>query len=315
MIEVRTADGIDLGALSRIPVDDGGKFADQVRDMLDEGTTRPEWVFMALAQGEPIARVGYSVDEPPANAPTEMYLFGLALDWDRPGARDAALEMLRQSLPSVARVGPPVDARVNREVHPDFEARRRLLEDAGLALFQEKEGYVWQAGGDPPRRSTRLAFRTLRDVGRDAFIQVLARGPAGTLDRNDRYYYELTGPTGWATVMMEFAGEGDDDTWKLAFDTDGEAVGYVMLSGFDEERTGTIAHIGVVPEKRGRGYVNDLVAEATHDAIARGFTALLSDADVLNAPMGAALERAGHRRGVRRWHIWHYRYPSPPGVA
>ena len=71
------------------------------------------------------------------------------------------------------------------------------------------------------------------------------------------------------------------------------------------------AHIGVVPEQRGRGYVNDLLAEATADAADRGFTSIISDTDVLNAPMIAAFERAGHREGVRPWHVWHYRYPPP----
>lgn len=311
MIEVRNVSLDELDAVSAVPVDDGGRFAEQVRSMLAEGTTKPEWLFVAVADGQRVARAAYYVDEPPSNAPMEMYLFGLSLDWARAGARDAALELLQRSLPSVAAVGPPVDARVNRETHPDFEARRSLLEEAGFGLFQEKESYVWRAGGPMPARSTRLTFKSLPEVGRDQFIHVMALGPAGTLDRNDRYYYELTGPVGWATVMMGFLGEGDDESWKVAFDPDGRPVGYVMLSAFDEERTATIAHIGVVPQMRGRGYIDDLLAEATHDAVARGRTSILSDADVLNVPMGAAFERAGHQAGVRPWHVWHYRFPQP----
>lgn len=311
MIEVRNARREDLDALSRVPVDDGGKFADQVRSMLEEGTTRLDWAYVALVDGEPVARVAFALDEPPANAPLEMYLFGLALDWNRHGARDAALTMLDEALPAVAAGRPPIDARVNPEVHPDYEPRRALLEEAGFRLFQEKAGYAWHAGEKLPARSSRLTFRTLREVGQDAFIEVLSLGPAGTLDRNDRYYYELTGPRGWATVMMGFCGPGDESTWKVGFDAQGGAAGYVMLSSFDEGQTATIAHIGVAPEQRGRGYVDDLLAEATHDAVARGFRAILSDADVLNAPMGAAFERAGHRRGVRPWHVWHYRYSGP----
>lgn len=311
MIEVRTVADGELDAVSRVPADDGGKFAGQVRAMLEEGTTKLDWCFVASADGEPVARVGFALDEPPANAPMELYLFGLGVDWGRPVSRDAALAMLRQALPVVSGVGPPVDARVNPEVHPDFEARRSLLEEAGFAIFQEKAGYLWSAGTPLPETSGRLTFRSLREVGRDRFIEVLSRGPADTLDRNDRYFYELTGPIGWATVMMGFLGPGDEDTWKLAFDGDREPVGYVMLSTFDEGSTGTIAHIGVVPEKRGRGYINVMLAETTADAVARGFTSLLSDADVLNEPMGAAFERAGHRRGARPWHVWHYRYPAP----
>ncbi|HUG48826.1 MAG TPA: GNAT family N-acetyltransferase [Candidatus Limnocylindria bacterium] len=239
-----------------------------------------------------------------------MYLFGLALDWQRPGARDAALAALRHALPLAAKFGPPIDARVNPEVHVDFEPRRALLEEAGLLLFQEKAGHYWQASTSPPRRSARLRFRSLREAGRDEFLTVLARGPAATLDRNDRYYYELTGPRGWAEVMMGYLQTGDEDLWKLGYDAEGgEAVGYFMLSPFDEQGAATINHIGVVPEQRGRGYVDDLLAEATAEAHRRGFNSILSDVDVLNLPMRAAMERAGHRSGVRPWHVWHYRFP------
>jgi ribosomal protein S18 acetylase RimI-like enzyme len=311
VIEVRTARIDELDAISRIATDDAGKFAGQVRSMLDEGTTKLDWCFLVAVDSLVVARVAFAFDEPPANAPLELYLFGLSLEWERLLARDAALAMLKQALPVLSAVGPPIDARVNREVHADFAKHRQLLEDAGFGLFQEKEGFFCEAGAVPVRRSRRLRFRSLSEVGRDEFISILARGPADTLDRNDRYFYELTGPVGWATVMMGFLGPGDEDTWKLAYDADGRPVGYMMLSAFDEHGTGTIAHVGVVPEQRGRGYIDDLLAETAADAETRGFRSILSDADVLNAPMCAAFERAGHRSGVRPWHVWHYRYPPP----
>jgi ribosomal protein S18 acetylase RimI-like enzyme len=311
MIEVRTISPGEIDQFAAVGVDDAAAFAGQLRSMLDARATRLDWCFVALLDGEPVARACFAADEPPAQAPTEMYLFGLALDWQREGSRDAARVLLAQALPVIARIGPPIDARVNQEVHADADERRSLLENAGFGLFQEKTGYYWQSGDVLPVGSGRLTFRSLEEAGRDEFVAVLARGPAGTLDRNDRYYYELTGPVGWATVMMGYLEPGDERTWKLAYDGSGAAVGYVMLSGFDDQATGTIVHIGVVPEQRGRGYVDDLLAETTADAVARGFRAILSDADVLNTPMGAAFERAGHRRGVRPWHTWHYRFPAP----
>lgn len=283
---------------------------DNFSELLDQGATRPEWCFVAGVGGEDVARVGFLGEAPPADAPMEIYLFGLEVDWQRPASVDAAGDMLRRALPAVAGVGLPVDARTNPAVHPDVEQRRALFEGAGFGLFQEKQGHSWQAGVGPlPERSSRLAFRSLAELPRHEFLAVLSRGPAGTLDRNDRYYYELSGPVGWAKVMSEFLGPGDEATWKVGYDAAGTPVGYVMLSAFDEEATGTIAHIGVVPEQRGKGYVNDLLAETTADAIECGFRAILSDTDVLNAPMIAAFERAGHRAGARPWHVWHYRYP------
>jgi len=279
--------------------------------VLDEENTRPEWCFVAEAGGEIVSRVGVFGAEPPPGVPMELYLFGLTVDWERPESVRAAGALLATALPTVAwRGGPPIDARTNPEVHSDFERRRELFEMAGLQLFQEKQGHYWRSG-DAPERSDRLTFRSLAEIPRHEFLAVLSRGPAGTLDRNDRYYYDLTGPIGWAKVMEQFLGPGDEATWKLGYDDGGTPVGYVMLSEFDEEATGTIAHIGVVPEQRGNGYINDLLAETTADAVTRGFTSILSDTDVMNTPMIAAFERAAHRAGARPWHIWHYRYPAP----
>jgi len=282
------------------------------REVLEEGSTRPEWSFIAESGGELLARAGFLSQDPPADAPVEIYLFGLWVQWDKPLAVTAAVEMLKTALPIVAKVGAPVDARTNPAVHDDFEQRRALFESAGMGLFQEKQGHTWQAdANDRPIRSPLLTFHSYAELPRHEFLAVLSRGPAGTLDRNDRYYYSLTGPVGWAKVMEGFLGPGDEDTWKVGYDAAGVPVGYVMLSAFDEDATGTIAHIGVVPEQRGNGYVNDLLAEATADAADRGFSTILSDTDVLNSPMIAAFERAGHREGVRPWHVWHYRYPPP----
>jgi ribosomal protein S18 acetylase RimI-like enzyme len=300
LIEVRTFTPADFAAQ--------GVFG----ETLEEGATRPEWCFIAESDGEEVARAGFLSQEPPADAPIEIYLFGLDVRWNRPQAVDAARRLLETALPAVASVGAPVDARTNPAVHDDYEQRRDLFDSAGMGLFQEKQGHYWQAGAAPmAARSSRLSFRPYADIPRHEFLAVLSQGPAGTLDRNDRYYFDLTGPVGWAKVMEGFLGPGDEATWKVGYDPTGIPVGYVMLSGFDEDETGTIAHIGVVPDQRGNGYVNDLLAEATNDAAVRGFTSILSDTDVLNAPMIAAFERAGHRAGVRPWHVWHYRYPSP----
>jgi ribosomal protein S18 acetylase RimI-like enzyme len=208
-------------------------------------------------------------------------------------------------------VGVPIDARINAADHPAPGRARAVLEAAGFGLLQEKEGFVWTDDGTPVHVPARLTFRSLRDVGEDAFIAAMAAGCAATLDRNDRYFYALVGPEGWGREMMGYAGPGDEDSWWLAHDVSGALVGYVMLSPFGEEGVGTIAHIGVVPGQRGRGYVHDLLQRTNAGAQERGFSSVLSDVDVRNAPMLAAMERAGHHAGVRPWHIWHYRWPPP----
>jgi RimJ/RimL family protein N-acetyltransferase len=67
----------------------------------------------------------------------------------------------------------------------------------------------------------------------------------------------------------------------------------------------TLFYVGVVPEMRGRGYVDDLLAAGTAtllDARAEGGTEkpLRADTDVANAPMAAAFGRAGWTRFAGR---------------
>ena len=67
----------------------------------------------------------------------------------------------------------------------------------------------------------------------------------------------------------------------------------------------TIFYVGVVPEMRGRGYVDDLLAAGTATLLeARAGEAkdmlLRADTDVANAPMADAFERAGWRRFAGR---------------
>jgi RimJ/RimL family protein N-acetyltransferase len=57
----------------------------------------------------------------------------------------------------------------------------------------------------------------------------------------------------------------------------------------------------VLPEYRGRGYVDEILAEVTRIlAIEAGATAIHADTDLGNQPMAAAFERLGYRNFGRR---------------
>ena len=135
----------------------------------------------------------------------------------------------------------------------------------------------------------------------------MSRCTEGTLDRQDRYYASLVGRDGWGPEMLSFLEAEDAPTWLLAFDGSGEVVGYMALGTFDEPTRGTIIHIGVVPESRGRRYIDELLGACNEAALRRGFDRVLSDVDVENRPMLAAMERAGHLASATAWHVHHYR--------
>lgn len=320
MTEIRSVDSLTgLDAFAALEEEGAESLATRLRKLEADGLTRPEWWYIMEKGDEPIGRVAYMTDSPLeldehggliGDPPLETALVGLWLRW---GKDDAIYgpRLLAQTTPQFARFGPPVDARVNSAVHDHPEKRRRVLEAVGFGIFQEKVGHLWRDTGEPIEQGDRLIFRTLDEVGREDFAAAISLGIADTLDRNDRYFRELVGPERWGEEMLRFLGDGDEASWRLAYDTDGQLAGYVMLSAFDEEGVATIAHIGVVPEQRGNRYSTDLLLRASADARERGFREILSDVDVDNQPMLDAMVRAGHLPGLREWHVWHYRFPAP----
>ncbi|MFE7751124.1 hypothetical protein [Streptomyces sp. NPDC057428] len=56
-----------------------------------------------------------------------------------------------------------------------------------------------------------------------------------------------------------------------------------------------VGYLGVVPEFRGRGYVDDVLAEITRVQVESGAELITATTDTGNAPMAAAFSRAGYR--------------------
>jgi ribosomal protein S18 acetylase RimI-like enzyme len=311
-ISVRAIAPDDLDWFGALAGDATPGLADQVRSLWDGGTGRPDWTLVALADDRPLGRLamfaeplGCGIDE------SECHLAGLWVNFDHHEHETVAAELFRAAAHRAAEVAPTLlERRLNSEVHTDIDRWRAILTANGFQLFQEKEGFVWTDTGQELPASHRLRLRSMADVGRAAFAEAMGQCIAGTLDRNDLYYLERCGPSAWGRQMVEFAERDDEASWMLGFDADGTLAGYVGVVPFEPE-VATIAHIGVAPGRRGRGFVDDLLVAGTAAARARGFTAILSDVDTFNAPMIAAMERNGHLRGIRPWHVWAYRRTIP----
>ena len=56
-----------------------------------------------------------------------------------------------------------------------------------------------------------------------------------------------------------------------------------------------VGYLGVVPELRGRRYIDDILAEITRFHAAKGAPRITATTDMTNVPMAAAFERAGYR--------------------
>jgi ribosomal protein S18 acetylase RimI-like enzyme len=292
---------------------DGGDVHEALTGSWEDGDSSPAWALVAEAGGRAIAR-GALVTSPLGGGiatleGTAAFLWTDPTGPDEAGALAAVVDGLADRLRPH---GPTtLDRRLNPELHADVPRMRRLVEAAGFGLFQEKVGLAWTPDVPTPPGPQRIRIRTFAEVGPDGYGAVMAAATAGTLDRNDRYYIARCGPAAWAEEMLGFREPEDSESWLVGETADRVPIGYVAVSAFDDAGTWTIAHIGVVPEARGRGHVDDLLAAADLAARGRGFTVGLSDVDADNAPMLAAMARAGHRSDLRPWHIWHYRREVP----
>ena len=309
MLDIRSVERVEgFAAPDDDPADLGW-----VQEMWDDGSSRPEWTFVATDGDSPVGRVGFvvtpSVTDPAwvgSLPPSEMTLFGAAAWTGDPVA--VLAELVRAARLSLGDTVPEIlEIRTNPAFHKRPEERLALAAALHLPVFQEKEGVLWEEEGGPAATPRRLRVRSLADLGPARYAEVFARIPQGTLDRNDQWYFERVRPEHWAAQMLEYA-DGAEDSWLIA-ENDAGPVGMVGISPFDEPGTATVAYIGVLPEHRGNGYVDDLLAAGTAAAQRAGFTRILSDVDTENQPMLAAMERAGHHASSTPWHVWSHRGP------
>ena len=268
----------------------------------NEGRSSPGQCFVAEEQGTQVARVAYWSQ---LRNPADLFIFGLALPWQS-DYLVVGKELLGASLEQMRNRGAvSVTHYFYAEFDGHVEERHRLMPELGFRMFQDKVRHLW-TGARLPAVPDRLVFRTVPEAGEEAFLAAVRRVTVGTLDREDQARVEQLGAEAAAREYLRLLDDADDpsrDWWLLGYDGAGELIGLVVPQPLDEEEC-TIGYIGVVPEMRGRGYALDLLVKATALLQSRGFGRSVAEVDRLNAPMRAALERAGY---LATGPLWAYR--------
>lgn len=273
-----------------------------VEDMFAAGSMRPEWCFV-LEDGErAVGRVALWT-LPKSEEPLDAVLLDVPWDGEYLGLGELLLvEVLGEAGALGAREighvidGPPMWPQFQQ--HP--EERAELLGLAGFALKRETLRFEWR-GATVPEASGRLEFRALEDVGEEVFVDAVARVAEGTLDRDMREEREKQGPRMAAREFFgeEQAMEYEPGWWELAYHKlDGDLVGLIMPAR--NPTSPVIDYIGVVPERRGEGYVDDLLARGAATLLEAGAQQIRADTDTANVPMAAAFRRAGYTEFARR---------------
>lgn len=180
---------------------------------------------------------------------------------------------------------------------PDVAAalswRQQAAQRAGLTRELERLRYGWTPAAGLPLRSGRLVFRPEPDD--DTFLAAFLRVAEGTLDATTAEGSAAVGPQRQARDAMRYylSMPGPRDWWRLAYTPDGRLAGLAIPSRNPDGPV--VGYLGVVPELRGHGYVDDVLAEITHLLAAAGAEQIMADTDLGNRPMAAAFERAGYR--------------------
>lgn len=194
----------------------------------------------------------------------------------------------------------PADWRERRDVIAALSWRWEAAAAAGLTEELERLRFEWAAGTRIPEPAGRLKFR--REPDDEVFTGLFSRALAGTLDATSRRMADVVGERAQARSDVAFYRDrlpGDRGWWFTAGTPDGEPVGFGVPSRNSE--VPVVGYLGVVPEHRGHGYIDDILAEVTRILAAEADADVIhADTDVANKPMAAAFERAGYRNTARR---------------
>ncbi|MFG1806794.1 GNAT family N-acetyltransferase [Streptomyces sp. NPDC049040] len=287
----------ELGLFSRLPYVLDHEFADD----LAGGRRRPGWMWVALRGDRLLARVAWWGR---AGEDTPLYLDVLDID---DGAGDGALldvaeHLVRTAMAQVLPAGsrPP---EYNRFVPPDWrdvaatrqavEDRMAVLERTGARLFVERLRLEWRPGTPVPAPSTRLAFRPM--AGTEEVIDLMTAALDGTLDAHSRA--DLATMTAREAATAHHDDElgrftSPREWWQVATLPDGSPAGFVIPARNDYNPI--IAYIAVLPAHRGKGLIDDLLAEGTRLLAADGAPRIRASTDLGNTPMARAFARAGY---------------------
>lgn len=292
-----TADPTDLDRALAYPADGPvpALTPEKIREELAAGQMRPEWTWFAEDEnGEVLARA----------------LWWGRADSERPIALDCL--QVRSSVPDPAAVAAgllaagheafgtfpdynislPRDWRTSPDGLADAVAwRRKAAASSGLVREIERLRFEWTPAAGTAEPTGRLVFREGTD---EEFLDAFVRLSSGSLDLHTQHELRTIDAEELARDDIEFYTDcpGERSWWRLAHLPDGTLAGMAIPSATPYHRN--VGYLGVVPEQRGQGLIDEILAEITRFHAAEGADRITATTDTVNAPMAAAFSRAGY---------------------
>ncbi|MFI0982035.1 GNAT family N-acetyltransferase [Streptomyces sp. NPDC021093] len=290
----------------------GGMTADTYTARLSAGEYRPDrtWIAEDAADAAPLALAVWWGD-PDADLPGA--LDGLFVH-DSVRSSDERTELAAGLLVTAHAAFADAGASTAPEYHlslpgdwrdrPDaVEAvawRQEAARRAGLPVSLERLRYEWTPSTVLPKPTGGLVFTAEPDD--EVFVDLFRRVLTDSLDTDSVKEAESVGAEVQARGDVEFYRDtmpGDRSWWRVARTPDGEPVGFGLPSR--NPAFPVVGYLGVLPEHRGHGYVDEILTEITRILVSEtAAEKVRADTDLTNTPMAAAFERVGYRNDARR---------------
>jgi hypothetical protein len=272
----------------------------ELEDDLVAGRRRPEWMWVALDGDRLLARVAWwsrsndgspsaldilDVDDGDGEIDSEELCFTLL-------ETATALVVPKGSRPpDFGRFVPP-DWRDQAETSKPIEVRMSALERAGAHLLVERLRLEWRDDSQVANTDSRLSFRP--PVDSEELIELMAIALEGTLDVHSQR--DLLAMPAHDVAVRHFQDElalykSPHDWWRVATLPGGDCVGFVIPARNSYHPI--IAYIAVLPQYRGSGYIDDILAEGTRILISNEVPPFRASKDLGNLPMARAFTRVG----------------------
>ncbi|MFG2711283.1 GNAT family N-acetyltransferase [Streptomyces goshikiensis] len=268
--------------------------AEAIREELAENRFRPEWIWFAEDEdGEILARALWW-GRTDSERPIALDCLQVRAAVPDPGALAAELLAAGHeafgTLP-LYNVSLPGDWRTRPELAAAVAWRQEAAREAGLTREIERLRYEWTPAAGTAEPTGRLVFREATD---EEFLDAFVRLSQGSLDVATQNELRSMDAEELAREDMEFYLDcpGERSWWRLADLPDGTLAGLAIPSATPYHRN--VGYLGVVPEQRGKGLIDEVLAEITRFHAAAGAQRVTATTDTVNAPMAAAFDRAGY---------------------
>ncbi|MFI0875553.1 GNAT family N-acetyltransferase [Streptomyces sp. CS149] len=285
----------------------------ELADDLATGRRLSEWMWVALDGERVVARAAWWTNAP-GGEPLALDFFDLDDALPAPERVEIGVRLLETATEAVVPAGAqrpeygrfvPPDWREDPVAREVVGARVAAAEATGARMLVERLRLEWRAGTPVPEDSGRLVFRPV--TGREDLLALMTPVMEGTLDAHgqedlasgldtraaaEKHYDEEL--AGYSTPMA---------WWRIAELPTGEPVGFVIPARNNYHPI--IAYIGVLPARRGHGYIDDLLAEGTRVLAAEGVERIRAATDLGNVPMAKSFERLGYVNFERAFNmVW-----------